>query len=213
MRQITSNNSLQTKAINQDGRVYIIAKCKSQNNFLEVAKIPAEYGMYWYPLNFQLDYAYIVNYKSILLQVDSQASKELKDEFNYNQPYNPVFLHNFYDYKNQKIGDDDRMYKLNLAITTKLKSMNLVTWDGFYNLQDVRENFGKLRYSLDQTQKNISKRELAQNIDPNNIMNNPMTYATNDELTYLSDLGLGYSMTRYMEKVAHAKFHVGASND
>lgn len=206
MQRITSNNSLQTKAINQSGRVYIIAKCKSYKNFLEVAKIPAEYGMYWYPLNFQLDYAYITSYKTILLQVDCQASKELKDEFNYNQPYNPVFLHNFYDYREQKLGNDDRMYNLNLAITTKLKSMNLVTWDGFYNMQDVETNFAKLRYSLDQTKNAISKRELAQNVDPDNIMNNPMTYATNDELIYLSDLGLGYNMTVYMKKVAKAKF-------
>lgn len=211
--QLTSTNSLQTKAIQQDGRIYLLAKCKSYNNFLEVAKIPAEYVMYWYPLNFSLDYAYFVNYKAILLQVDKQAPKGLKEEFNYNQPNNPVFLKDFYNYREQKLGTDDRMYKLNLAITTKLKSMNLVTWDEFFNMNDVNTNFAKLRYSLDQTKNKISQRELAQNVDPDNIMNNPMTYATNDELIYLSDLGLGYKMTDIMKKIAKAKFSLGDNND
>lgn len=213
MIQLTSTNSLQTKAIQQDGRIYLLAKCKSYNNFLEVAKIPAEYVMYWYPLNFSLDYAYFVNYKAILLQVDKQAPKGLKEEFNYNQPNNPVFLKDFYNYREQKLGTDDRMYKLNLAITTKLKSMNLVTWDEFFNMNDVNTNFAKLRYSLDQTKNKISQRELAQNVDPDNIMNNPMTYATNDELIYLSDLGLGYKMTDVMKKIAKAKFSLGDNND
>lgn len=211
--QLTSTNSLQTKAIQQNGRIYLLAKCKSYNNFLEVAKIPAEYVMYWYPLNFSLDYAYFVNYKAILLQVDKQAPKGLKEEFNYNQPNNPVFLKDFYNYREQKLGTDDRMYKLNLAITTKLKSMNLVTWDEFFNMNDVNTNFAKLRYSLDQTKNKISQRELAQNVDPDNIMNNPMTYATNDELIYLSDLGLGYKMTDVMKKIAKAKFSLGDNND
>lgn len=213
MIQLTSTNSLQTKAIQQDGRIYLLAKCKSYNNFLEVAKIPAEYVMYWYPLNFSLDYAYFVNYKAILLQVDKQAPKGLKEEFNYNQPNNPVFLKDFYNYREQKVGTDDRMYKLNLAITTKLKSMNLVTWDEFFNMNDVNTNFAKLRYSLDQTKNKISQRELAQNVDPDNIMNNPMTYATNDELIYLSDLGLGYKMTDVMKKIAKVKFSLGDNND
>lgn len=213
MIQLTSTNSLQTKAIQQNGRIYLLAKCKSYNNFLEVAKIPAEYVMYWYPLNFSLDYAYFVNYKAILLQVDKQAPKGLKEEFNYNQPNNPIFLKDFYNYREQKLGTDDRMYKLNLAITTKLKSMNLVTWDEFFNMNDVKTNFAKLRYSLDQTKNKISQRELAQNVDPDNIMNNPMTYATNDELIYLSDLGLGYKMTDVMKKIAKAKFSLGDNND
>lgn len=213
MIQLTSTNSLQTKAIQQNGRIYLLAKCKSYNNFLEVAKIPAEYVMYWYPLNFSLDYAYFVNYKAILLQVDKQAPKGLKEEFNYNQPNNPIFLKDFYNYREQKLGTDDRMYKLNLAITTKLKSMNLVTWDEFFNMNDVKTNFAKLRYSLDQTKNKISQRELAQNVDPDNIMNNPMTYATNDELIYLSDLGLGYKMTDVMKKIAKTKFSLGDNND
>lgn len=203
MIPLSTTNNLSIKAVTDKGRTYVLAKCKSNRGNLEVAKIPAEYGMYWYPLPFYFGYHYLTNYKSILLKVDQKlAPKNVKLEFHDKN----IFLHSFYDYKNDKLGDDKTMYLTNLSITTKLKSMGLKTWDLFYNLQDVSYNYQLLSKTLDDVEHKIVNRERAQDINPDLARNNPMRYATNDEAHLLSDLGMGYRMTNYMRKVANSKY-------
>lgn len=203
MLGIAEVNNISIKAVSIKGNIYILAKCQSNRGNLEVVKIPAEYGMYWYPLPFYLDYHYMTNYKSILLKADEKyAPKDIVDKLKHKN----YFLHNFYDYKHDKLGDDITMYKLNLGITTKLKSIGLKTWDGFYNLQDVAYNYQVLQNSLEAVEQTIIKREEDKGINPNKISNNPMDYATDDESTYLLDIGLGYRMTGYMRKVANAMY-------
>lgn len=211
MIKLTSTNGLRTKAVNQGGRIYVIAKCKSSNGNLEVAKIPAEYGMYWFPLSFYFDYYYYTNYNSILLKVDDNAPKEVQKEFPTKDK--PIFLHNFYNYRKDELGKDTRMYLLNLSITTKLKSMGLTTWEGFYNLQSVSKNYELLSNSLEKVKGQITQRELDKGKDPDKLMNNPIDYATDQESSYLADLGLGYRMTSYMRKVAGVQYRITGKVD
>lgn len=203
MIPLSTTNNLSIKAITDKGRTYVLAKCKSNRGNLEVAKIPAEYGMYWYPLPFYFGYHYLTNYKSILLKVDQKlAPKNVKSEFRDKN----IFLHNFYDYKHEQLGDNKNMYLTNLSITTKLKSMGLKTWDLFYNLQDVSYNYQLLSKALDDTEQSIIIRERKQGINPDLARNNPMRYATKEEAKLLTDLGMGYRMTNYMRKVANSKY-------
>lgn len=199
---LTQTNGLDIDAIYRNGRVYIRGKCRSRQSNLCVFDIPADYGMFWYPLPFYFDYYYYTNYRSILLHVDKRAPKDVIKDFKENHH----FLHNFYDYQNDKLGDDKAIYFVNLSVTTKLKSMGLKTWDEPYNLQDVSYNYEMLSNALDKTEQDIIKREKVQGKDPNKVENNPMEYATDDELTYLSDLGMAYRMTGYMRKVARVMY-------
>lgn len=203
MIPLSTTNNLSIKAVTDKGRTYVLAKCKSNRGNLEVAKIPAEYGMYWYPLPFYFGYHYLTNYKSILLKVDQKlAPKGVKSEFSDKN----IFLHNFYDYKHGRLGDNKDMYLTNLSITTKLKSMGLKTWDLFYNLQDVSYNYQLLSKALDDTEQAIIKRERTQGINPDLARNNPMRYATKEEAKLLTDIGMSYRMTNYMRKVANSKY-------
>lgn len=203
MIPLSTTNNLSIKAVTDKGRTYVLAKCKSNRGNLEVAKIPAEYGMYWYPLPFYFGYHYLTNYKSILLKVDQKlAPRGVKSEFSDKN----VFLHNFYDYKHERLGNNKDMYLTNLSITTKLKSMGLKTWDLFYNLQDVSYNYQLLSKTLDDTEQAIIERERTQGINPDLARNNPMRYATKEEAKLLTDIGMSYRMTNYMRKVANSKY-------
>ena len=203
----TTVNNMVVKVVTKRGQIFTQIKCQSNRGNLEVADIPADYVMYWYPLSFYLDYHYMTNYKSILLKADPKLAP--KDELAKYGDRN-YFLHNFYDYKENKLGNDLTIYKLNLAITTKLKSMGLKAWDGFYNLQDVSYNYQLLGSSLEKVENKIVKREEEQGLNPNLMKNNPMDFATKEESTYLSDLGLGYKMTNMMRKIANEKFKGGS---
>ena len=150
MLDLVNTNGLKIKTTKKDGRIYVIAKCQSSQGNLEVAYIPAEYGMYWYPLSFYFDYYYVSN----------------------------------------------------LVFTTKLKSIGLKTWDGFYTLQDVQQNYLLLSQTLDDIEQKIIKREHEEGVNPNALESNPTKFATKDEMTMLSDLGMGFRMNQYMRKVA-----------
>ena len=203
LESLTTTNSLSIKAVNNKGRIYILAKCKSNRGNLEIARIPYEYGMYWYPLTFYFDYHYLTNYKSILLKVDEKIAP---DDVVKKYEKKNYFLHNFYDYRNDQPGKDLTMYRINLAITTKFKSMGLHTWDQPYNLQDVEYNYEILSNSMERVEGQIVKREKDAGVDPNLVHNNPMVYATDKQSRYLADLGMGYRMTNYERKVAHAMY-------
>lgn len=202
MLNLVNTNGLKTKAISKDGRVYIVAKCQSSQGNLEVAHIPADYGMYWFPLSFYFDYYYVTMYKSIMLNVDKSAPKDIIERFKTHHH----FLHNFYDYKKGRLGNDKSMYLFNLAITTKLKSIGLKTWDEFYNLSDVAYNFQLLSQTLDNIENKIVAREKNHDINPNSLEANPTKYATPKELTMLSDLGMGFKMTNYMKQVSRIMY-------
>lgn len=202
MIKLTVTNSLSIKAVQDHSRVYVLARCKSNKGNQEVAKIPAEYGIYWYPLVFYFDYHYMTNYKAILLKVDPKlAPDDIIDEY----AHKNYFLHNFYDYRHDKLGKDRTMFKINAGITTKLKSMGMKTWDLPYNLKDVSLNYEKLDKSMQKVENAITLRE-QDKVDPDDLANNPMDYANHDESTYLSDLGMGYRMNGYMRKVARAMY-------
>lgn len=198
MLDLVNTNGLKIKATKKDGRIYVIAKCQSSQGNLEVAYIPAEYGMYWYPLSFYFDYYYVSMFHNIMLKVDPIAPREIQERFKDNHH----FLHNYYEYKKDELGTDKSMYMFNLGITTKLKSMGLKTWDGFYTLQDVQQNYLLLSQALDDIEQKIIKREHDEGINPNALESNPTKFATKDEMTMLSDLGMGFRMNQYMRKVA-----------
>ena len=96
MLDLVNTNGLKIKATKKDGRIYIVAKCQSSQGNLEVAYIPAEYGMYWYPLSFYFDYYYVSMFHNIMLKVDPIAPKDIQERFKDNHH----FLHNYYEYKN-----------------------------------------------------------------------------------------------------------------
>ena len=115
-------------------------------------------------------------------------------------------LSNFYDYKNDKPGTDLDMYNLNRAITIKLKSMGLKTWDGFYNLQDVSYNNEMLNNSLDSLERDVIRRYGNDSEMKVKVSHNPLDYLTEDEEKYLADLGFGFQMNSYMRKVANRMY-------
>lgn len=205
LKELTSTNGLDIDAVYREGRIYIRGECKSRLGNLSIFEIPADYGMLWYPLPFYFDYYYYTNYHSILLHIDKKAPSKIIEDFSNHHH----FLHEFYDYKHEKIGSDKSMYFINLSITTKLKSMGLKTWDVPYNLQDVSYNYEILSNSLDKTEKTIIDREKSKGHNPNKVENNPMDFATDKELAYLADLGMGYKMTGYQRKVANTMYKVG----
>lgn len=196
---LINTNGLSIKAFPRQGKIMVRVKCKSRQGNLEVAEIPAEYGMYWYPLAFYFDYYYYTNYRSILLHVDNRAPQAIQDEFGKRNH----FLHNYYNYKEGYLGEDKSMYLMNLSITTKLKSMGLKTWDGFYNLQDVSYNYELLSNSLDKIEQTIAKRQ-EKDIKDGHV-ESPIKYANEEEKAYLSDLGMAYRMNNYMRKITGAR--------
>lgn len=210
LESLTTTNSLSIKAVNNKGQIYILAKCKSNRGNLEIAQIPYEYGMYWYPLPFYFDYHYLTNYKAILLKVDERIAPHNIIE-KYNQKN--YFLHNFYDYRHDKPGNDLTMYKINLAITTKLKSMGLKTWDQSYNLQDVENNYQLLSHSIEAVENAIIEQEKKHGANPNLVKNNPMNYATDEQSRYLADIGMAYRMLGYQRRVAHTMYDNFNFND
>ena len=115
-------------------------------------------------------------------------------------------LSHFYDYKNDKLGDDLDMYNLNRAITIKLKSIGLKTWDGFYNLQDVSYNNEMLNNSLDGLERDVIRRYADDSELAVKVSHNPLSYLTKDESSYLADIGLGFQMNSYMRKVANRMY-------
>lgn len=202
-KNLTKTNGLRIKAHLKHGRIIIRGLCRAPKGKFQMFEIPAEYGMYWYPLPFYLDYYYKENFHTIVLHIDHDAPSVVFDQFGKKKYY---FLHDFYNYKRNRFGKDQTMYLINLELTTKLKSMGLKTWDTLYNLQDVSRNFEQLSNSLTSTENKITKREIKAGKDPNKVRNNPLDYATDKELSYLSDLGLGYRMTSYMSKVAKVMY-------
>lgn len=203
-QQIIINNGLNTSAIIKNDRIYMRIKCQTHNGNLEVCEVPHEFGMFWFPLVPHFDYAFVQAFGKILLKVDPQADKKLRNKFG--DPHHPKMLSNFYDYKNDKPGTDLDMYDLNRAITIKLKSMGLKTWDGFYNLQDVSYNNEMLNNSLDSLERDVIRRYENNSEMKVKVSHNPLDYLTKEEEKYLADLGFGFQMNSYMRKVANRMY-------
>lgn len=202
-KSVTETNSLISRAIYKNGRVYINASSQTSQGNLGSYDIPYEYGMWWYPLSLYVDYSYYTNWNNMLVSFVPETPKELKDYF-----YNPEvkrtpFLKEFYDYTNNKIGKDDRMYIMNSGITLKLKAMGLATWDEYYNEDDVANNFKKLSNTMVSIEEDIFKREEKEGVLYNKKVKT-LEYATEEELAMLMDVGMGYRMNRYMQKVVNA---------
>lgn len=204
-QRLITNNGLNTSAIlKKNDRIYMQIKCITNKGNLEIAEIPYEYGMFWFPLVPYFDYSYVQAFSKILLKVDPQADKKLRDKFG--DPHHPKMLSHFYNYKNDEPGDDLDMYNLNCAITLKLKNMGLRTWDGFYNLQDVSYNNEMLGNSLDSLEQDVIRRYANDSELAVKVAHNPLSYLTENEKKYLADIGLGIQMNSYMRKVANRMY-------
>lgn len=203
-QQLIINNGLNTTAIIKHDRIYINVKCETYKGNQETCDIPYEYGMFWFPLVPYFDYAYVQAFSKILLKVDPGAPKDLCNKFG--DPHHPKMLSHFYDYKNDKPGDDLDLYNLNRAITIKLKNMGLKTWDGFYNLHDVSYNNEMLNNSLDGLERDVIRRYADDSELAVKVAHNPLNYLTKDESSYLADIGLGFQMNSYMRKVANRMY-------
>lgn len=199
MLNLNAVNGLRTKCLNRNGVTIMRAYAISNNSNEAIAELPAESGIYWYPLPFYFDYYYVNSLNDLVLKVDSSAPQEVFDKFKVNTRLSE--LYNYYDYTP---GTNNELYKINLGITTKLKSMGLHTWDGFYNKQYVTENFIMINNAFDKIEHEIVERQ--EEIESVDILSSILDYATDSEVTKLADLGMAYRMTQYMRKVVDTKY-------
>lgn len=179
--------------------MHAFAQSGSNNSF--TIDLPPESGIYWYPLAFYFDYYYMFSANDLVLKIDESAPQSIKDNFP-----GVTRLSDLYDYADNEQGKNLGMYLQNLAVTTKLKSMGLVTWDTYYNKKDVAENFAKLRNAMDDIERNIVEKR-SEDVDIN-LLDNIVEYADDQDAVGLVDIGMGYKMNQYMKKVVDVKYHV-----
>ena len=199
---LTTPNSLKTKAIKDKGTVKLLVSCASKDRQDTVA-LPANVGIYWYPLSPYLDFRYSNTYKHIILYVDHHANQEFKDLFYLKDKESYPYLEELYDYKNGVPGIYDSVLTLNLGLTTKFKSMGLHTWDNYYNQKMVKDNFLLLSNTLNELENTIFDRQ--DNLAPQT--KNLLKFATKEEQRSLMDLGMAYRMNSYMQKIAKVRDH------
>lgn len=193
---LTTPNSLKTKAIKDKGTVKLLVSCSSKSHQDTVA-LPADSGIYWYPLSPYLDYRYSNTFNHIILYVDHHANQKFKDLFYLKDKESYPYLEELYDYKNGVPGIYDSVLTLNLGLTTKFKSMGLATWDEYYNQKMVKDNFTLLSNTLNELENTIFDRQ--DNLAPQT--KNLLKFATKEEQRSLMDLGMAYRMNSYMQKI------------
>lgn len=197
---LTTTNSLRTRAIVDQGTVKLLVSCASKDR-QDTVVLPANVGIYWYPLSPYLDYRYSNTYKHIILYVDAHASQEFKGLFYLKEKGRYLFIEELYDYKNNVPGIYDSVLTLNLGLTTKFKSMGLATWDEYYNQKMVKDNFLLLSNTLNELENTIFDRQ--DNLAPQT--KNLLKFATKEEQRSLMDLGMAYRMNSYMQKIVKVR--------
>lgn len=197
---LTTTNSLRTRAIVDQGTVKLLVSCASKDR-QDTVVLPADMGVYWYPLSPYLDFRYSNTYKHIILFLDAHASQEFKDLFYLKDKGRYPYLEELYDYKNNVPGIYDSVLTLNLGLTTKFKSMGLHTWDNFYNQAMVKDNFLLLSNTLNELENTIFDRQ--DNLAPQT--KNLLKFATKEEQRSLMDLGMAYRMNSYMQKIVKVR--------
>lgn len=202
MGVLTDENSLRTRAIKNQGNVKLLVSCASKSHQDTVA-LPADSGIYWYPLSPYLDYHFSETFKHIILFLDAHASQEFKDLFYLKDKGRYPYLEELYDYKNNVPGIYDSVLTLNLGLTTKFKSMGLATWDEYYNQKMVKDNFTLLSNTLNELENTIFDRQ--DNLAPQT--KNLLKFATKEEQRSLMDLGMAYRMNSYMQKIVKVRDH------
>lgn len=198
---LTTENSLRTKAIKDNGTVKLMVSCASRNR-QDTIVLPADSGIYWYPLSPYLDYRYSNTYKHIILYIDHHANQEFKDLFYLKEKGRYPYLEELYNYKTNTLGIYDSVLMLNLGLTTKFKSMGLHTWnDNYYNSKMVKDNFTLLSNTLNELENTIFDRQ--DNLAPQT--KNLLKFATKEEQRSLMDLGMAYRMNSYMQKIVKVR--------
>lgn len=197
---LTTTNSLITRAIKDNGTVKLLVSCASKDR-QDTVVLPANMGVYWYPLSSYLDFRYSNTYKHIILYVDHRASQEFKDLFYLKDKGRNPYLEELYDYKNNVPGIYDSVLTLNLGLTTKFKSMGLHTWDNYYNSKMIKDNFTLLSNTLNDLENTIFDRQ--DNLAPQT--KNLLKFATKEEQRSLMDLGMAYRMNNYMQKIVKVR--------
>lgn len=197
---LTMTNSLRTRAILDKGNVKLLVSCASKDRQDTVA-LPADSGIYWYPLSPYLDYHFSETFKHIILYVDHRANQKFKGLFYLKDKGHYPYLEELYDYKNNVPGIYDSVLTLNLGLTTKFKSMGLHTWDNFYNQAMIKDNFLLLSNTLNDLENTIFERQ--DNLAPQT--KNLLKFATKEEQRSLMDLGMAYRMNSYMQKIVKVR--------
>ncbi len=197
---LTTTNSLITRAIVDQGTVKLLVSCASKDR-QDTVVLPADSGIYWYPLSPYLDYRYSNTFKHIILYVDHHANQKFKGLFYLKDKESYPYLEELYDYKNNVPGIYDSVLTLNLGLTTKFKSMGLATWDSFYNQKMVKDNFLLLSNTLNELENTIFDRQ--DNLAPQT--KNLLKFATKEEQRSLMDLGMAYRMNSYMQKIVKVR--------
>lgn len=200
MGVLTNTNSLITRAIKDNGTVKLLVSCASKDR-QDTVVLPADSGLYWYPLSPYLDFRYSNTYKHIILYVDHHANQEFKDLFYLKDKGRYPYLEELYDYKNNVPGIYDSVLTLNLGLTTKFKSMGLHTWDNYFNQAMVKDNFLLLSNTLNELENTIFYRQ--DNLAPQT--KNLLKFATKEEQRSLMDLGMAYRMNSYMQKIVKVR--------
>lgn len=200
---LTTPNSLKTKAIKDKGAVKLLVSCASKSHQDTVA-LPADSGIYWYPLSPYLDFRFSNTFKHIILYVDHHANQKFKGLFYLKEKGRYPYLEELYDYKNNVPGIYDSVFlTLNLGLTTKFKSMGLHTWDEYFNQAMVKDNFLLLSNTLNELENTIFDRQ--DNLAPQT--KNLLKFATKEEQRSLMDLGMAYRMNSYMQKIVKVRDH------
>ena len=197
---LTTTNSLRTRAIVDQGMVKLLVSCSSKDH-QDTVVLPADMGLYWYPLSPYLDFRFSNTFKHIILYVDSHASQEFKDLFYLKDKGRYPYLEELYDYRNNVPGVYDSVLTLNLGLTTKFKSMGLHTWDNYYNSKMTKDNFTLLSNTLNELENTIFDRQ--DNLAPQT--KNLLKFATKEEQRSLMDLGMAYRMNSYMQKIVKVR--------
>lgn len=197
---LTTPNSLITRAIKDNGTVKLLVSCASKDR-QDTVVLPADSGIYWYPLSPYLDYRYSNTFKHIILYVDHHANQKFKGLFYLKDKGRNPYLEELYDYKNNVPGIYDSVLMLNTGLTTKFKSMGLDTWDEYYNQKMVKDNFLLLSNTLNELENTIFDRQ--DNLAPQT--KNLLKFATKEEQRSLMDLGMAYRMNSYMQKIVKVR--------
>ena len=197
---LTTTNSLRTRAIVDQGMVKLLVSCSSKDH-QDTVVLPADMGLYWYPLSPYLDFRFSNTFKHIILYVDHHASQKFKGLFYLKDKGRYPYLEELYDYRNNVPGIYDSVLTLNLGLTTKFKSMGLHTWDNFYNQSMVKDNFTLLSNTLNELENAIFDRQ--DNLAPQT--KNLLKFATKEEQRSLMDLGMAYRMNSYMQKIVKVR--------
>lgn len=197
---LTTTNSLRTRAIVDQGMVKLLVSCSSKDH-QDTVVLPADMGLYWYPLSPYLDFRFSNTFKHIILYVDHHANQKFKGLFYLKDKGRYPYLEELYDYRNNVPGIYDSVLTLNLGLTTKFKSMGLATWDEYYNQKMVKDNFTLLSNTLNELENTIFDRQ--DNLAPQT--KNLLKFATKEEQRSLMDLGMAYRMNSYMQKIVKVR--------